>query len=49
MSIKIYTDAGSNLFKNILEQKNLDITVLPMSVKLGEKEYKCYDDDINVE
>lgn len=49
MSIKIYTDAGSNLFKEILQKKNLDITVLPMSVKLGEQEYKCYEDNINVE
>lgn len=49
MAIKIYTDAGSNLFKEILDKKGLDITVLPMSVKLGDQEYKCYEDNINVE
>lgn len=48
MSVKIFTDAGSNLFKKILEDKGLDISILPMSVQLGDKVYKCYEDDIDV-
>ncbi len=49
MSIKIYTDAGSNLFQKILEKRGSSITVLPMSLFIDEKEYVCYQDDIDVE
>lgn len=48
MAIKIYTDASSNLFKDILESKKLDITVLPMLVEIDDKKYLCYQDDIDV-
>lgn len=49
MAIRIYTDASSNLFPSILKQKNADITVLPMTLRIDGKEYLCYKDDINVE
>lgn len=48
MAIKIYTDASSNLFKNILENKKLDVTVLPMRVEIDDQSYLCYQDDIDV-
>lgn len=47
--IKIYTDAASNLFKKFLKEKELDITVLPMSLQIGETTYLCYEDDIDVD
>lgn len=49
MSIKIFTDACSNLFKDILKEKKLDIVVLPMSLQIQDKTYLCYEDDIDVE
>ncbi len=48
MAIKIYTDASSNLFKDILEKKNIDVTVLPMRVEIDDQSYLCYQDDIDV-
>lgn len=49
MAVKIYTDASSNLFHSILNNKGLDIAVLPMSLRLGDKEYYLYDQEIDVE
>ena len=49
MAIKIYTDASSNLFKKILDDKGLDIVVLPMTLEIDDKKYICYKDDIDVE
>lgn len=49
MSIKIFTDASSNLFKEILKNKDMDITVLPMTLELDDKKYVCYSDDIDVD
>ncbi len=48
MSIKIYVDAASNLFKEILDKRNSSVVVMPMSLKIGEKEYLCYSDEIDV-
>lgn len=48
MSVRVYTDAGSNLFKDILLKRNADIVVLPMTLRLNDKEYHCYSDDIDV-
>jgi DegV family protein with EDD domain len=48
MSIKIYTDASSNLFKDILDEKKVEVTVLPMLVEIGDLHYLCYSDDIDV-
>ncbi len=49
MSVRIYTDAGSNLFKEILLKRNADIVLLPMTLRLNGKEYRCYSEDIDVE
>ncbi len=49
MAIKIFCDAGSNLYPAVLKAKNLDIHVMSMNVILNGKTYCCYDDDINVE
>lgn len=48
MSVKVYTDAGSNLFKEILAKRGVEITVLPMTLTTKEKEYHCYSDDIDL-
>ncbi len=48
MAIKIFCDAGSNLYPAILKEKNLDIHVMSMNVILNGKTYCCYDDDIDV-
>lgn len=49
MSIKIISDAASNLFKNILKEKNSNIKVMNMHLTIGDKSLNCYDDDINIE
>ena len=49
MAIKIYADAGSNLFKDIIEKRNAEIKVVNMSLTIDEKIYQCYEDDINVD
>lgn len=48
MSVKIYVDAASNLFKDVLKKRNSSIVVMPMSLKIDEKEYLCYSDEIDV-
>ena len=48
MAIKIYTDASSNLFEDILKEKNKDIRVLPMQVDIDDRKYLCYSDEIHV-
>ena len=49
MAIKIICDAVSNLFKKILIEKNLDIKVMNIHLNIGNKEYNCYDDDLDIE
>ena len=49
MAIKNYADAGSNLFKDIIEKRNAEIKVVNMSLTIDEKIYQCYEDDINVD
>lgn len=49
MSIRIVADAASNLFKSILKEKKLDIKVMNMHLTFGDKEYNCYDDDLNID
>ena len=49
MAIKIYADAGSNLFKGIIEKRNADIKVVNMSLTIDEKIYQCYEDEIDVD
>ena len=49
MKIKIYADAGSNLFPEIIKEKQLDITVVPMKLYIKGKEYNCYDQSFDTE
>lgn len=46
--IKVYTDAASNLFPSILKEKNLDITVVSMTLRIDDLDLNCYDDLIDV-
>lgn len=46
--IKIYADAGSNLFPSILKEKNLDIRVIPMTLQIEDEQLICYEDKIDV-
>ena len=48
MGIKIIADAASNLFGSILKEKNLDIKVMSLHLTVGDKEYLCYDDEIDI-
>ena len=48
MKIKIIADAVSNLFPNIIEEKKLDIRVIPLKLRQGDKEYSCYEDSMDV-
>lgn len=48
MSIKIMADAVSNLFFDILQNKKLDIRIMNLHLRLGDKEYLCYDKDLNL-
>lgn len=49
MAIKIICDAVSNLFKSIVKEKELDVKVLNIHLDIGDKEYNCYDDDLDIE
>lgn len=49
MAIKIYADAGSNLFPEIVKAKNLDIKVVNMKLFIRNQEFNCYDDNFNTE
>ncbi len=49
MSIKIYADVGSNLYPKLLKEKNLDIHLMNMILRIDDKEYVCYDDSIDFE
>ena len=49
MSVKIYCDAGSNLYPAILKAKKAEINVFPMNVTVNDKVYRCYEDHIDVE
>ena len=48
MGISIIADAVSNLFPNILKDKNLNVKVMNMHLTIGDREYNCYDDPINI-
>ena len=48
MAIKIYADAGSNLFKGIIEKRNVEIKIVNMSLTIDERTYNCYEDEIDV-
>ena len=44
MAIKVMCDVGSNLYQQLLEDKGLDIKVLPMTLTIKDKNYLCYKD-----
>lgn len=48
MSIKIYADAGSNLFPDIIKSKDLDIQIVKMKLFIRGEEYNCYDKDFDI-
>ena len=48
MSVKIYVDAASNLFPELIKRKNLDITLINMFLYVEDKVYNCYRDDIDI-
>ena len=41
--VKIYADAGSNLFPEIIKLKRLDIKIVKMKLYIKDQEYNCYD------
>ena len=47
MAIKVYADAGSNLFPEFLKDKKYDINVVKMKLFIAGKEYNCYDDNLD--
>ena len=47
MGVKIYADAGSNLFPEVLKAKDLDIKVVSMKLYIRNQEYNCYDENFN--
>lgn len=47
MGVKIYADAGSNLFPEVLKAKDLDIKVVRMKLYIRDQEYNCYDENFN--
>ena len=50
MAIKIVCDAVSNLFTSIINKKQLtDVKVMNVHLRIKDKEYLCYDDDIDIE
>ena len=49
MAVKIYADAGSNLFPEILKAKDLDIKVVNMKLFIRNQEFNCYDKNFNTE
>mgnify|MGYP002522379256 CR=1 FL=1 len=49
MGVRIFTDAGSNLFASYLKENDLAIYVLPMPLQIGGESYLCYEDSIDAE
>ncbi|HHT67377.1 MAG TPA: DegV family protein [Erysipelotrichaceae bacterium] len=49
MAIKVYTDAGSNLFPSVLEKVKKDIKVVSMNLTIEDIVYRCYADNIDVD
>ena len=49
MSVKIYADAGSNLFPEIIRRKKLDITIVNMKLYIKDQEYNCYDKEFDTD
>lgn len=48
MGITIIADAVSNLFQSIIKEKALSIKVMNMHLTVGDHEYNCYNDDLDI-
>ena len=48
MGITIIADAVSNLFQSIIKNKNLSVKVMNMHLTVGDHEYNCYNDPIDI-
>ena len=48
MAVKIICDAVSNLYPEILKNKNLDIKIMNMHLTLGDEEYICYNGEFDI-
>ena len=48
MAVKIYADAGSNLFPEVIAARGVEINVVSMHLTVGDHDYNCYNDPINV-
>ena len=48
MGVSIIADAVSNLFPEILEENKLDIRVMNMHLTIGDREYNCYNDKLDI-
>ena len=48
MGISIIADAVSNLFPEIIQENKLNIRVMNMHLKIGDREYNCYNDELNI-
>lgn len=49
MAVSVFTDASSNLFASFLQEKGSAIHVIPMPLRIDDKEYLCYDSSIDAE
>lgn len=49
MATKIFADAVSNLFPNIIKEKQLDVTILPVHLRIDDQQFDLYPDDFNLE
>ena len=51
MAVKVYADAGSNLFPEIIQKRGLEgiLQIVNMHLTIGDHEYNCYNDPINVD
>lgn len=49
MAIKVFADAGSNLFRDFLKKKKYDITVVPMKLLIKDQQFICYTEDFDME
>ena len=49
MATKIFADAVSNLFPSIIKEKQLDITILPVHLRIDDQQFDLYPDGFDLE
>ena len=49
MSVTVIADAVSNLFFDIRKKKNLDIRIMNLHLRMNDREFVCYDENLNLE